>query len=357
MHPNVRRALFASAALSMVALARPSLALDGVVASIKPVHSLVASVMQGVGEPQLLVEGAGSAHTYVLRPSEAAMLQDASLVFWIGEGMETFLAGPLETLAGDAAVVELADAPGLVTLPFREGGPFEAHVHDDGHAHDGEAHDGHESHDHEGQEHAEDGHAEDGHAAEAHDDAHAEDHHDGHDQAAGAVDMHLWLDPENARAMVGAIEDALSQADPANAQAYAANAEALAARLDGLVAETQAALAPVRDRSFVVFHDAYQYYESRFGIAVAGSITVSPEVMPGARRIEEIRTRIREAEAACVFAEPQFEPRLVDVVIEGTGARAGSLDPHGASIAEGPDLYFELIGNLTGSLVDCLSAG
>ncbi len=358
--------------LGTTALAQPALALEGVVASIKPVHSLVAAVMEGVGEPQLLVQGAGSPHTYSLRPSEASMLEGASVVFWVGEGLEMFLERPLETLAGNATVVTLSDAHDLVKLPYREGGPFETHDHGDdhaGHDHGAEAsHDGHDhAHDHDGHAHEEAAaaghdHAHDGHdhaseasagSHEGHDHAHEAE---GHDHAHGAYDLHMWLDPQNAKAFVHEIEEALAAADPANAERYEANAATLMERLDALQTETAAALEPVKDQSFIVFHDAYQYYERRFGIEAAGSITVSPDVMPGAQRLQDIQARIRDSNAACVFAEPQFEPRLVEVAIEGTDARTGVLDPLGADLTDGPELYFELIGNLTGSLVECLSA-
>ena len=166
--------------------------------------------------------------------------------------------------------------------------------------------------------------------------------------------MHMWLDPENAKVFVGEIEAALSAADPDNAETYAENAEALRGRLDELSAEVEAQLADVRGRGFIVFHDAYQYYENRFGVTATGSITVSPEVMPGAARIDEIRTRVRDLGVSCVFSEPQFEPRLVQVVTEGTPARAGVLDPLGADLDDGPELYFDLVRNLTTSLTECL---
>lgn len=372
MIPRARRLALAGLLLGTTALAQPAMALEGVVASIKPVHSLVAAVMEGVAEPQLLVQGAGSPHTYSLRPSEASMLEGASVVFWVGEGLEMFLERPLETLAANAKVVTLSDAHDLVKLSYREGGPFETHGHADdhaGHDHGEEAsQDGHDhardqdDHAHEetaaaGHDHAHEGH-EHAEEASAHDRAQeaSADGHEGHDHADGAYDMHMWLDPQNAKAFVHEIEEALAAADPANAERYEANAAGLMERLDQLEAQTAAALEPVKDRSFIVFHDAYQYYERRFGIEAAGSITVSPDLMPGAQRLQDIQARIRESSAACVFAEPQFEPRLVEVAIEGTDARAGVLDPLGADLADGPELYFELIGNMTGSLVECLSA-
>lgn len=307
-----------------------------VVASIKPVHSLVAAVMEGVGSPELIVKGAGSPHTYSMRPSEAAAVDAADIVFWVGETLEPFLKKPLETLGSGSAIVELSKAHGLTTLPYREGGPFEAHV-DEGEA-------GHA---------AEEGHADDHDQrkeAAAHDHDHAREEH-GH----GAIDMHLWLDPANARAWVHEIEEALAKADPANAERYAANAEAVTEKIAKLETEIAAEIAPVKGKAFIVFHDAYQYFESRFGIAAAGSITVSPEVAPGAQRVAEIRARIVDAGAACVFAEPQFEPRIVSTVIEGTGARAGVLDPEGAALVDGPDLYFDLLRSIAASLKTCLS--
>ncbi|WP_280164077.1 zinc ABC transporter substrate-binding protein ZnuA [Rhizobium sp. RU36D] len=302
-----------------------------VVVSIKPLHSLVAAVMKNVGTPSLIVKGTASAHTYNLRPSDAQALQKAQIVFWMGHGLEAFLEKPLEALAGKAEVVEMEDVPGLEKLAYREGGPFEAH-------------------DHGGGEHAEEVGHDHGHSHEA-----AENHEHDHGHEEHGVDMHMWLDPMNAKAMARAVEQTLAKADPANAGAYAKNLAALEAELDQLDAETKAKLAPVADKPFVVFHDAYQYFEHRYKVRVAGSVTVSPENMPGAERISAIHDKIAELKAVCVFAEPQFESKLVSVVMEGTSAKSAALDPHGATIPEGPDLYPQLIRNLADSMVGCLS--
>jgi zinc transport system substrate-binding protein len=260
--------------------------------------------MEGVGQPALIVQGGASPHTYALRPTDAEALQSAKLVFWIGPALEAFLEKPLGTLSSGATVVELDKAPGMTLLPIREGGTFEAD--DDG-------------------------------------------------DAEGPFNAHVWLDPQNARAMVEAIAAALAQADPGNRDRYRANAQVLEKRLDGLESEVAETVEPVKGRGFIVYHDAYQYFENRFGLAAAGSITVSPETAPGAARIAEIREKIEELGAACVFTEPEFEPKIVDVTIEGTGARRGVLDPLGAELTDGPDLYFELLANLAGSLRRCLS--
>lgn len=325
------------AASTAALLLTPTLALAApqVVVSIKPVHSLVAAIMQGVGEPALIVEGAASPHTYSLKPSNARALENADVVFWVGHGLEAFLEKPLEALAGKATVVELEDAPGLVRLPFREGGAFEAHEDEVDHA-VGEA-PAHDDHD------APADHAAEEHAGEDHDHEH------------GGFDMHLWLNPMNAKAMAKQIEETLVAADPANAARYKANGLALAEEIDTLDKDIAAAVAPVADKPFVVFHDAYQYFENRYKVRVAGSITVSPETMPGAERIAEIHGKVKALKAACVFAEPQFEPKLVSVVTEGTDARAGTLDPEGGALEAGPALYPELMHNLAKSLTDCLS--
>ena len=337
----MRPALAILAATTLLSgIAVPAAAQVNVVASIKPVHSLVAGVMQGVGEPGLIVEGAGSPHTYALKPSQAAMLEKADVIFWVGHELEAFLEKPLETVGSGAKSVELVDAHDLVKLGFRDGGAFEKHKHGDDEGHEDEA-----GHDH----------------GEKAGDTHGHDHEEktaaGHEHEHGRFDAHIWLDPENAKAMVHAIEEALAAADPDNAATYKANAAAMMARLDGLVGEVDKELEPVKDKGFIVFHDAYQYFETRFGLKATGSITVSPEVMPGAERVSEIRGKVKELGAACVFAEPQFEPRLVATVTEGTQAKSAVLDPLGSGLADGPDLYFQLIRTMATSFRDCLSAG
>lgn len=321
------------ASVAIAAAASGATAAPDVVVSIKPVHSLVAAIMRGVGEPQLIVDGAASPHTYNLRPSNARKLEKADVVFWVGPGLEAFLEKPLEALASKATVVELEDAKGLEKLPFREGGPFEAHDHGD---------EGHEAHD--------------GHAEEegAHD--HGHDHaegHEGHDH--GAYDTHLWLDPANAKAMAQTIETALIAADAGNAATYQANTKKLIDDLDALDAELKETVEPVKDKPFIVFHDAYQYFEHRYGVKTAGSITVSPETLPGADRVKQMQEKVRELGATCVFAEPQFEPKLISVITEGTTAKSATLDPEAATLEPGPDLYFKLMRGIAGSLKDCLS--
>lgn len=341
-----------------VAAAEPN-----VVTTIKPVHSLVAGVMEGVGTPFLLIDGAASPHGFALKPSQAFLLQGADVVFWVSPELETSLEKPIETLAAKAESVQLIGAPGMTLLSFREGGGFEGHDHDHGHRdehakdehghekHDEHAHDDHEKDEHKHEEHAHDDHDKDEHKIEEH--AHEGHAHDEH--AGEGKDTHVWLDPENARAMVRDIAHHLIELDPDNAETYKMNAAQMDQRLQELSATLSAQLAPAAGQPFIIFHDAYHYFEDRFGLAAAGTITVNPEVPSSAKRVAEVKDKIQDLNAKCVFAEPQFDPKIVNVVLEGTGASTAVLDPLGAEIENGPDLYFELMTNLAASFSECLA--
>jgi len=341
---HFRSVLLASAFMAVLGGAASAAERDGVVVSIKPLHSLVAAVMQGVGEPKLIVQGAGSEHSYNLKPSDAQAIEHAKVIFWAGPSMETFLNKPFDTLGEGAKVVALGEADGLTRLKFREGGPFEAHDHgDEGHAHEKHREEGH---DHGAEVGSHDSHDHANEAAEK-----AEEHHHHH----GEFDLHFWLDPQNGKVLVGDIARVLSENDPKNAAAYEKNAADYAEKLDALTKDIDSELQPVKDKPFIVFHDAYQYFENRFDVKAAGSITVSPEKAPGAGRIKDIHEKIKSLGAVCVFSEPQFEPKLVNTVIDGTEAKTGVLDPLGSELKDGPDLYPQLIRNLADSLKGCLS--
>jgi zinc transport system substrate-binding protein len=297
-----------------------------VVVSIAPIHSLVAAVMEGVGEPYLIVAGAGSPHAYALRPSEAEALQNADLVVWVGESMETFLADTIPTLAPGAQVLELMEVPGVTVLAMREGDGWEPHEHE------GEEHDEEHEEDHEGDEHEED-----------------------HEHEHEGVDGHIWLDPENAKAIVAATAEQLAEIDPAHAATYRANGERARDAIDASTADIAQRIAPVADKPYIVFHDAYQYFQRHFGTLAVGSVTVSPEKQPGAARIAEIRRRLVSEGVICVFREPQFSPQVIETIVEGTDVRIGVLDPLGAGIAPGPRQYEMLMTALADGLVACLA--
>ena len=351
------------AALATVPNVAASSEAPNAVASIKPIHSLLTGVMEGAGQPTLLVRGGASPHTWSLRPSDAHALEHAGLVVWVGDELESFLVNPIDALTEDAYVLELSRAEGITLLRMREGGAWDEH--EDDHAAGMDDDDDHakgEDDDHD-DEHAkgEDDDHDDEHAKgedDDHDDEHGEqvadargdeddDAHlhmeDGHEHAHGEFNMHLWLDPVNAAVIVGAMADALARLDPGREGVYRENESALKSRLHALDEELKEAFAPVRDRGFIVFHDAWQYLDTYYGLRAVGSVTVSPDQAPGAARLAEIREKIVDAEATCVFAEPQFEPRLVRTLVEGTGAATGTLDPLGAALEDGPDLYFDLM--------------
>ncbi|MCA1907152.1 MAG: zinc ABC transporter substrate-binding protein [Magnetospirillum sp.] len=303
-----------------IALAAPFLVLSlpahaevpKVVASIQPLHSLAAMVMDGLGEPTLLVRGAASEHGYALKPSDVRTIEAARVAVIVDTGYETFLAKPLKARGNKIATIAMADLPGLTVFEPREGGVWEKH--------------GHKKHGH---------------------DAHGHDHHD-------ELDGHVWLDPTNAQLLVTALAAQLSELDPANAAAYQRNADAARAKLAAQDDALKAKLAPLAGKPYVVFHDAYQYFEARYGLTPAGSITVDPDRPPSAKRMAALKDKLVNAKVACVFREPQFPAAIVDSLAKSANARVGLLDPQGASLPPGPALYPALLDNLADSLTKCL---
>lgn len=299
--------LVAAAALGTAAGIRPAAAADPprVVVSIAPIQSLVAGVMAGIGVPGLIVRGYGSPHHYQMRPSQAAALARADLVFWAGPALELFLERPLASLAGKATIVELLALDGLTRLAARPGGVWDRSV-----------------------------------------------------PAVGAgVDPHFWLDAGNARRIVDEAVRRLRAADPANMAVYASNGAAVTRRIDATDRALRRRLTPLRDIPYLTAHDAFQYFERRYGLRPAGSITLAPDRLPGARRIRELRSRILALDVACVLGEPQFDSALIDIVVEGTRANRGTLDPIGAGFAPGADAYFQMMTANAAALVACLGGG
>ncbi len=287
------------------------------------VHSLVSQVMGEVGTPEVLLEPGADPHSFQLRPSQAAALSDASLVFWVGEELTPWLARTLETLAGDAQAIALLDAEGVSLLQFGDGGAQEDDDHDD-HGHDDHGHD---------EDHA---------------------HDDGHDHSG--ADPHAWLDPANARLWVSVIADRLSAADPDNATTYVANALAAQESIDAAVAEAEAALARAHGKPIVTFHDAYGYLARAFDVDIAGSIALGDAAAPGARRLKELQENVGAQGIACIFREPQHDPSIAEAVASDAGIGLGTLDPSGSSLPYGPDLYQTLIRSLATSIADCVTA-
>ena len=306
--------------ISLLSFASYSNAETKVVTSIKPLHSLVSYVMDGVGTPDILVDGSSSPHTFQLKPSHATMLQEADIVFWIGEDLESFLETPLESIAKNSRHITLMDSDEIELLKFREKNIF------DGHDEHGDEHDEHDEH------------------ADEHD-----DHHDGH--AHGEHDIHFWLDPEIAKTIVKIVTRELSEIDPTNASTYKSNSIKAVNEIDQLISDTRSKINS--NASYVVFHDAYQYFEKRFGVEVVGALTVNPEVLPGAKQLAEIREVIEHENINCLFSEPQFNPSIADTIAKDTGVKAAVIDPLGAELDPGKDLYFDLIGNIATSFESC----
>ena len=326
MKPQIHLSLTAAALLAFTNLstARAEDQIH-VVASINPIHSLVSAVMAGAGEPYHVMQGAGGHHTFSMRPSHAAALQEADVIFIVHESIESALASAIDKLATDAVTIELSEAHGLVLWPLRAGGTFEA---DTAHTHDHEDDDAH------------------GHSGHGHSDNMA---------VEGPLDLHTWLDPVNAQQKAHRIADVLAEADPPNAALYKRNAYAVSHRLENLIDEIDAQVAPARDKPFLVFHDGYRYFEERFGLSAVGTAIVRTQRSPGARRIRELRAKVEELGVVCLFDEPYFDQRLVNTLVEGTDVRTGTIDPLGSNLESGPEMYFTLLRNMAASFRNCLA--
>ena len=286
-----------------------------VTTDIPVTHSLVTRVMAGIGTPDLIVNRGASPHDYSLRPSNAASLEAADLVFWISSELTPWLEGALKTLAADAKVIELMDTKASTVLPFRDGATFETHSHR--HKHD------------------EDGHDEDEHATVN-------------------IDPHGWLDPDNGKTWLDVIATELSKIDPENTDIYFDNVSQGKTDIDAVISEIDATLATFRGTNFIVYHDAYQYFERRFDVLAAGSISMGDVSDPSPARIAEIRQTVEELDMTCVFSEPQFNPELVATVVDGTKARARVIDPLGTRLALGADFYLNLLRNIAQTMASCL---
>jgi zinc transport system substrate-binding protein len=327
---TLRPSLFALALCSTAAVTTTAAQAEvpNVVTDIAPIQSLAALVMGDLGAPVALMRQGASPHDYALRPSDAEALQSADLVLWTGPELAPWLAEMVGKVAPEAVSVPLAELDGAVELPFREGATFEKHVH------------------------GEEGHEEEGHAEEAHDD-HADDDHADHDHAGESHDPHSWLDPMNGRIWLGEIATQLAALDPDNAETYRANATAAQAQLDEMIQTISTEMMPLQDMNFIVFHDAYQYFENRFGLSAAGAISLGDATAPSPARIREIQDEIKAQNVTCVFSEPQFSAALVETVLDGTSARSAVIDPLGVEITPGAGFYGDLIKEVAAAFASC----
>ncbi len=277
-----------------------------VAVSVKPLHSIVASIMAGTGSaPSLIVTGGNSPHGFQLKPSQLQAIAHTDVLFYMADTFEPFLRPAIAQAQEGALIVAVGEKAPVRLLPLREGGLWEPD---------------------EDEEHGE-----------------------------AAQDYHLWLSPANGAVMAQFVAETLAARDPAHKETYLANARDLRARLMQLDGEIRAATAPAKGKPYIVFHDAYHYYEERYGLTPAGSITVEPDQPVSAKRIGALRQKIRQTQARCVFREPQFPSPLTETVVEGTMARTALLDPEGSSITPGPELYEALLRQVTQQFLRCLS--
>ena len=339
---NLKKLPFILTIISFLSLFSSVNAEIKVVASIKPIHSLASYLMDGVAKPDLIVDGYSSPHGFSLKPSHAKMLQNADIIFWVGEDLENFLVKPLNSIAKKAEKIELMEIKGLEKLKFRERNIFDGHEGHDEHGHD---EDGHKEDDHDDHGHDEDGHKEDDHDEHGHD----EHGHEGH--AHGEHDPHIWLDPENAKVILNEMVEHLIENDEKNASTYKKNLKKAQKDLDKLLKKVKSDLN--KDFKSIVFHDAYQYFEKRFDVNVLGAFTVNTDVMPGAEQLAEIREIIEHDKVSCIFSEPQFNPDIINAVAKDMYIQTGVLDPLGATLDPGKDLYFDLIKNMSKSFKGC----
>ena len=305
-------ACIATLLLSTFALAAPK-----VITSIMPVHSIVANVMGEIGTPDLLLSGKNSEHSASLSPEQISKLGKADVVFMIGGGLEH----KLGQISGTEAVngkkfIMLVDAPDMKALKIREGGAFEAD-----------------------------------------DDEELPDKSDPQYGFALKYNPHVWLDPQNVKAMTKAVAIELSKVDPEHAKTYETNATAYLSSLDQLETEIAGATKSIRGKPFIVFHDAYPYFEMRFGLNAVGSISDAAASNPSAKRLDQIKTKLEQTKATCVFREPQFDTKYVNIVLEDSKARQGVLDAMGYDLTPGPNAYAEILRNIATSAKACLDGG
>jgi zinc transport system substrate-binding protein len=331
---NLKKLPIIISILSLFTFFVPANADIKVVASIKPIHSLASYLMNGVAKPDLIVDGYASPHGFAMKPSHAKMLQNADLIFWVGEDVENFLEKPLGSIAKKAEKIELMQIKGLQVLKFRERNIFDDH---DDHGHDD--HDKKEDHD---------SHAK----KEDHDDHGKKEDHDDHERNAhGEFDPHIWLDPINAKVILNEMVEHLIENDPKNEAKYKSNLDEALKDIDKLTIDVMTELS--NSVSSIVFHDAYQYFEKRFNVNILGAFTVNTDVMPGAEQLAEIREIIEHDKVACVFSEPQFNPDIIKAVAKDMNIKTGVIDPLGATLNPGKDLYFSLIKNMSASFKGC----
>ena len=310
----------------------------GVVSTIQPINSLVNAVIGNTGKTILLIPTEASPHDYKLKPSDTKILQNANIIFFVSEHLEASVTKIFENLPKNIKTINLMEDTGIQHLAIRDNEAWERHDHHHGHS----DHDGHDDHDKHSKKH--DDHNHNKHAKK----------HDDHDDHEKEDDVHIWLSPDNAVKIIKKINKELSLFFPENAKIYSQNANQMIKRINQIKDELKNELSAIKDKPYVVFHDAYQYFETSFDLNAVGSVALEGDIASSPKQISFIKDKIVKLKASCVFQEPQFDSKLVKIVVEGTNAKIGTLDPLGVNIKSGENFYLQLLKNMAKSLKDCL---
>ena len=329
----------------------------GVVTTIQPINSLVTSVIGNTGKTVSLIPAEVSPHEFKLKPSDTKKLQNANIIFFVSDHLESSVTKVFKNLPKNIKIINLMEHTGIKHLAIRDNEAWERHHHGHGDHDDHDKHGKkHDDHDHDKHAKKHDDHDHDKHTKK-HDDHDHDKHakkHDDHDDHEKEDDVHIWLSPDNAVKIIKKVNKELSLFFPENAKTYDQNANQMIKKINQLKVELKNELSGIKDKPFVVFHDAYQYFETSFGLNAVGSVALEGDVASSPKQISFIKDKIVKLKASCVFQEPQFDSKLVKIVVEGTNTQIGTLDPLGVNIKSGENFYLQLLKNMAKSLKECL---
>ena len=320
----------------------------GIITTIKPINALVSAVVGNTGKTISIIPADISPHEFKLKPSDAKILQDGNIIFYVSNHLESSITKVFENLPKNIKIINLIEETGIEHLAIRDNEAWERHDH-----HGEEEHDDHEKHAKKHDDH--DDHEKDAKKHDDHDDheKHAKKHDD-HDDHEKEDDVHIWLSPDNAIKIVKKVNKELNLFFPENAKIYNENSTKMINKISILKSELKKELSTIKDKPYIVFHDAYQYFEKDFGLNAVGSIALEDDVASSPKQISYIKNKIVNSNVSCVFQEPQFDSKLVKTVVEDTNAKVGTLDPLGVNIVGDEDFYLQLLRNMSKSLKKCL---
>ena len=281
-----------------------------IISSVKPIAFIAQAVSDGVTNTDILLPDGASPHTYSLKPSDLAKIKTAELIIWVGEDLETFMPTVLKSIDKNKQI-ELMDIPTIKSLLRTS---TNNHDQQETHSHNNDS-------DH--------------------------DHH-------GEYDEHIWLSPKIAKEIAQAVHDKLITIYPDKKDIIDENLNEFTVKLAETEQNIAKKLINVQNSGYFVFHDAYGYFESQFGLKNLGSFTINPAVQPGVQTVYAIKRELKEHQAVCIFREPQFSPAVIEKIVNGTDVRIGELNPLGTDITLSKNAYSQFLLKLTQQLLDCL---